>query len=315
MEPSHDVSKKAMGVDVNSLLKSQSISPSLRKHVERADVDGDGIISVEELIKLLETEQILRRERTLLIRIVSALGVACVLIIAAVVGLTYAVVHLSKDTSVQNNVLVGKGTSDAISTAGIQATYPLSEWYRVQSMSELEGLTRITIPFEDGISIFKIQDIHLIPNKSIRFDTSSENVSITVSESGISVSGDDRNSSSSRRLLSVEMDGTVSGQVIGRSTGVDGGPCKNNADCASQNCVGYFEYAGITLSEGMCVSETEKTDKLGKGSQCQYSIDCEVGTVCGLPTIDSRQKVCCVAEKTESGYYDFDGTFCPGVFR
>ncbi len=37
-----------------------------------------------------------------MVRVLAALSVACVLIIAAVVGLTYAVVEMSKDTSVEN---------------------------------------------------------------------------------------------------------------------------------------------------------------------------------------------------------------------
>ena len=64
-----DGPNQAMGLDVRSLLKSQSLSPSLREHIERTDVDGDGMISVDELLKVLETERTLRRERTLLIRI------------------------------------------------------------------------------------------------------------------------------------------------------------------------------------------------------------------------------------------------------
>ena len=239
MNPTTIEPKEAMGVDVRSILKSGSLSKSLREQITKADVDGDGIVNVDELLKVLETERMLRRERTLLIRIVIALTVACVLIIAAVVGLTYAVVHLSKDTNVQNNVLVSKDTSDVISTASMQATHPLKDVYKVQSMAELEGLNRLTIPYGDGISIFAIQDIHLVPGESIRFGTASENVSITVSESGISISGDENNSTASRRRLMLhDSEGTVSGQVLVSSGGKKdaGQPCISSTECASNAC-------------------------------------------------------------------------------
>ena len=280
--------KEAMGVDVRSILKSQSLSPSLRAQIERTDVDGDGMISVDELLGILETERTLRRERTLLIRIMIALGVACVLIIAAVVGLTYAVVHLSKDTDVQNNVLVSKGTSDAISTASMQATYPLKDLYKVESMSELEGLTQITIPFGDGISMFAIQDIHLVPGESIRFDTPSENVSITVSESGISVSGDGNNSTASRRrLMSDELEGTVSGQVlVGPGEKKDAGePCSVSTDCKLPFCA----FSALDTTQKTCCWHGE-TKPYGEGlvgnrdRYCKYSIadgqECLVNEMC-----------------------------------
>ena len=285
MNPTTIEPKEAMGVDVRSILKSQSLSQSLREQITKADVDGDGIVNVDELLKVLETERMLRRERTLLIRIVIALAVACVLIIAAVVGLTYAVVHLSKDTDVQNNVLVSKGTSDAISTASMQATHPLKDLYKVQSMSELEGLNRLTIPYGDGISIFAIQDIHLVPGESIRFGTTSENVSITVSESGISISGDENNSTASRRrLMSDELEGTVSGQVLVGSGGKKdaGQPCSSNTECERNACGRPTAADGAALeccSSGDTVTYGgyDYCTKMPKEATCWSDAMCQTG--------------------------------------
>ena len=49
------------GLDVSRLLKSQSLSASMRTNLARADIDNDGIIDVEELVKILESESALRR--------------------------------------------------------------------------------------------------------------------------------------------------------------------------------------------------------------------------------------------------------------
>jgi hypothetical protein len=299
----------ATGLDVARLLKSDSLSASMRANLQRADVDNDGIVDVEELLKILESESALRRERKLLRRIVIALGVACILIVAAVVGLTYAVVHLSKDTSVQNNVLVSKKDSQPLSTGGLRATYPLKDWYKVTSMSELEGLTQITVPFGDGLGMFQIQEVHLIPNESIRFVTSSENVSITVSESGISVTGDEKNSSATRRrLMSEEPEGTVSGQVLGRSTVEGTKECSGNDECDSWNCTGLVEFSGIVIAKGTCAP---KVNRLSTWSPCTESSQCTDGDQCKFATADeSNTKVCCRIETGSSNY-----KYCPGNTR
>jgi hypothetical protein len=296
----------ATGLDVARLLKSDSLSASMRANLQRADVDNDGIVDVEELLKILESESALRRERKLLRRIVMALGVACILIVAAVVGLTYAVVHLSKDTSVQNNVLVSKKDSQPLSTGGLRATYPLKDWYKVTSMSELEGLTQITVPFGDGLGMFQIQEVHLIPNESIRFVTSSENVSITVSESGISVTGDEKNSSATRRrLMSEEPEGTVSGQVLGRSTVEGTKECSGNDECDSWNCTGLVEFSGIVIAKGTCAP---KVNRLSTWSACTESSQCTDGDECKFATADeSNTKVCCRRETGPS-----NSKYCPG---
>ena len=189
------------GLDVSRLLKSQSLSASMRTNLARADIDNDGIIDVEELVKILESESALRRERKLLHWIVVALGIACILIVVAVVGLTYAVVHLSKDTTVHNNVLVSKADSQPLSTGSLQVSSTLKDLYKVDNLAQLQGLDQIMMPFEDGISLFGIEGVHLVPGKSVRFDTNRENLTILVTEDGISVSGGSSNSTGRRRLL------------------------------------------------------------------------------------------------------------------
>jgi hypothetical protein len=239
------------GLDVSRLLKSQSLSASMRTNLARADIDNDGIIDVEELVKILESESALRRERKLLRWIVMALGIACILIVAAVVGLTYAVVHLSKDTAVQNNVLVSKADSQPLSTGSLQVSSALKDLYKVDNLAQLQGLDQIMMPFEDGISLFGIEGVHLVPGKSVKFDTNRENLTILVTEDGISVSGGSSNSTGRRRLLDeetesiiatgtavVNMQGDLESGIIGdRKTGTgDVKPfdfCETDEDCES----------------------------------------------------------------------------------
>jgi hypothetical protein len=114
------------GLHVADLLEAPGLTSTLRERLQAADADGDGIISASEMMDVMQREITATRDRKMMVRVLAALSVACVLIIAAVVGLTYAVVEMSKDTSVENNVLVGKDGLQPLSTATLQQTLPLA---------------------------------------------------------------------------------------------------------------------------------------------------------------------------------------------
>jgi hypothetical protein len=207
------------GLHVADLLGAPGLTSTLRERLQAADADGDGFISASEMMDVMQREITATRDRKMMVRVLAALSVACVLIIAAVVGLTYAVVEMSKDTSVENNVLVGKDGLQPLSTATLQQTTPLRDLYKATSPSEVDWLTHVTVPFDDGKAILKIQNVYLVPGERVRFDTSSQDVSVVVTADGVTVSG--QKSSNGRRLLGDD-DGTGTG---------------NAADCRSR-CTG-----------------------------------------------------------------------------
>ena len=131
----------AKGLNVADLLEAPGLASSLRDRLQAADANGDGVISASEMIDVIQSEITATRDKKVMQRVLIALGVACLLIIAAVVGLTYAVVEMSKDTSVQNNVLVSKDGLQPLSTAKLQKTVQLADLYKASSPSELDWLT------------------------------------------------------------------------------------------------------------------------------------------------------------------------------
>ncbi len=161
------------------------------------------------MTEVMQSEINATRDKKLMGRVLTALGVACLLIVAAVVGLTYAVVGMSKDTSVQNNVLVSKDGLQPLSTATIQKTTPLADVYTARRPAALDWLTHLTVPFGDGEAILKVQNLHLVPGKSVRFDTAGDNVSVLVTADGVTVFGDEK-ASNGRRLV---INGGVSANV------------------------------------------------------------------------------------------------------
>ena len=207
------------GLHVADLLGAPGLTSTLRERLQAADADGDGFISASEMMDVMQREITATRDRKMMVRVLAALSVACVLIIAAVVGLTYGVVQMSKDTSVENNVLVGKDGLQPLSTATLQQTTPLRDLYQASGPSELQGLTHLTVPFGNGTGIFRIQDVFLVPGQRVRFDTAAEGVSVEVTAEGVTVSGDEQAPGGRRRLMQSEGDsGSVTGTVGSDST-------------------------------------------------------------------------------------------------
>ena len=210
------------GLNVADLLGAPGLTSTLRERLQAADANGDGIISASEMMDVMQREITATRDRKMMVRVLAALSVACVLIIAAVVGLTYAVVEMSKDTSVENNVLVGKDGLQPLSTATLQQTTPLRDLYQASGPSELQGLTHLTVPFGNGTGIFRIQDVFLVPGQRVRFDTAAEGVSVEVTAEGVTVSGDEQAPGGRRRLMQAEGgsddSGSATGTVVSDST-------------------------------------------------------------------------------------------------
>ena len=208
----------AKGLNVADLLEAPGLTSSLRDRLQAADANGDGVISASEMIDVIQSEITATRDRKVMQRVLIALGVACLLIIAAVVGLTYAVVEMSKDTSVENNVLVGKDGLQPLSTATLQKTVQLADLYKASSPSELDWLTHVTVPFGKGEAVLKIQNVYLVPGERARFDTAAENVSVEVTADGVTVSGDEQAPGGRRRLMQ-SGDGTAGGPAVGTTAG------------------------------------------------------------------------------------------------
>ena len=283
----------AKGLNVADLLEAPGLTSSLRDRLQAADANGDGVISASEMIDVIQSEITATRDRKVMQRVLIALGVACLLIIAAVVGLTYAVVEMSKDTSVQNNVLVGKDGLQPLSTATLQKTVQLADLYKASSPSELDWLTHVTVPFGKGEAVLKIQNVYLVPGERARFDTAAENVSVEVTADGVTVSGDEQAPGGRRRLME-NGDSTASGASVNglpingtllltelltyNCTLRAGG--QENADAPFQltvqkpnNTTGFETLFNITVNSCMKISEVRGPNKIHAKLRSAAGID------------------------------------------
>jgi len=222
--------KAPEGVNVAAFLEAPGLTSTLRDRLLSADANGDGVISASEMIDVLQSDADAIRDNKMMKRALIALGVACTLIIAANVGLTYAVVAMHKDTSVDNNVIVSKGGLEPLSTATLQKTVQLADLYKAGSPSELDWLTHVTVPFGEGEAWLKIQNAYLIPGQSLRFDTAAEGVSVEVTADGVTVSGDEQAPGGRRRLM--QSNGTVP-TAVGAVSGSGASPSQGTGSSPS----------------------------------------------------------------------------------
>jgi len=216
------------GLDVNDLFEAPGMTDSLKQRLQAADANGDGVISASEMIDVIQSEATAIRDNKMMKRALIALSVACLLIIAAVVGLTYAVVEMSKDTSVQGGVLSSKDGLQPLGTAMVQETSPLADLYKASSPAELESITHVTVPFGAGSAILRVQNIYLVPGQSVRLDTADESVSVVVTADRVQVLGDETSPTGMRKLMQGESSNctrttTSGGGSSGSALGTGGG--------------------------------------------------------------------------------------------
>ena len=106
------------GIPVKQLLAASGVTPSFSKRIQEADTDGNAVLSVGEVYEMFRKEHQLESENRLFRRIIVALAVVLVLLVASLTGMTYGIVYLAKDTKVSaSNALVSTSTGQTLRTA------------------------------------------------------------------------------------------------------------------------------------------------------------------------------------------------------
>ena len=162
---------EAGGINVRAL---QALSPSIRESIKRADVDGDGVISPEELVQIIHEEQNAVQSSRLLKKIVIALSLLLFFAVASIAGLTYGIVYLTTKTSVGGeNVIVSKANGIPMGSAGIINSVGLQSLYQVMDPMDLTGLQHLIVPNEakGSYRIYQVTAMELVPNESLTLNT------------------------------------------------------------------------------------------------------------------------------------------------
>ena len=196
---------ESTGISVKSLEAAAFVSPKLIESIKKADEDNDGFISAEELVHIIQAEQQAVQSSRILRKIIIALAVLLFLNVAATAGLTYGIVYLTKDSSVDSdNVVVSKSTGEPVGSATAVYSGDLANLYQTTNPVDLAGLQHLIIPEGDSFRIFQVGSMELLPNERVTLNTTVPGgPSIVIDSSGIHevVSGANTTGGAGRRLL------------------------------------------------------------------------------------------------------------------
>ncbi len=115
-------------------------------------------------------------------KILIVLSVAVLFIIVAVVGLSYALMELSKDTKIQGQVQVDKSTGHPVGTVAVKYTRGLHDAWQSSSLDDVSSLTTIKVPYGDnrGMAQFFVRSLRLEPGKRLEIETMTDGVEIII---------------------------------------------------------------------------------------------------------------------------------------
>ncbi|KAI8104521.1 hypothetical protein M9434_003076 [Picochlorum sp. BPE23] len=179
-------------VDVESLLRSCSakgLSAKLTDRIREADVDQDGVLSVDELVEVMRREMQAVSDRKLFRNILLALFVAVLVLIATLCGTVYAIVDLSKEVKNDNGVLVSSSSGDVMSTGSAQQTVPVGPdlLSLAASPESLSNAHSLVLPAVEGgeTTVYKIAKLVSSPGTGSMDITTVDGTLLLVNQSGV----------------------------------------------------------------------------------------------------------------------------------
>lgn len=188
-------------VNVQELLRSEAISPKLAARIQAADVNNDGILSIDELFEVMRSAERAVSDRKLMRNFLIALVAAVLILIATLCGTVYAIVKLTQEVNDNNGVLVSTATKQPMSTGGLRLQMGVDSLFKYPNPSVLESFDSLVLSSEEGDTLYKVAKIVAQRNTSATVYTVDGTV-IEVDETGMSIIDKDAPAGSARRLNS-----------------------------------------------------------------------------------------------------------------
>jgi hypothetical protein len=119
----------------------------------------------------MQSERKAVSDRRLFLRLMIAQGVALLLLLAAMTGMTYVVVELSKDTKQDNNVLVSKDSGAPLATAAVKTEMALADLY-LADPAAAQHFEKMTVGNPSGgFDVYFVASLSFQPNVSVTITT------------------------------------------------------------------------------------------------------------------------------------------------
>ena len=159
---------KSHTIPIHPLLQFPGLSESLKSSIKEADLDGDGELSVQEVLSILEQEHRARADRKLFRNILIALVSGMLIMIAALCGTVYAIVDMNSQLQDDNNVIVSKSSGQPMATAAAKTIHDVGAFLSLspEQMSTMEALL---LSDTDGsiFNIYRLSSVSYSPGAGI----------------------------------------------------------------------------------------------------------------------------------------------------
>ncbi|KAL4548595.1 hypothetical protein Ndes2526B_g01156 [Nannochloris sp. 'desiccata'] len=201
----------ALKISKSHMERATEFKPHLRKYADRLtaiDKDGNGELDLTEVCEVLDEMATIEKQKRLLKWFGIISGLFSLLSIAAIVGLTYALVQNSKDTKFEGDsaLLFSKVTGTPVGIGRAMATGSFSDLLDM-TPAELRSVETITIPEGEGFEVYRVSSIAAIPNTSAKVTTTTGKI-FEINDEGLQAVNA---TSGSRRLLALSASGSVAG--------------------------------------------------------------------------------------------------------
>jgi hypothetical protein len=146
--------------------------PLLQQRVAKADVGNKGRISRRDILDALQREASAKQKLRRGLVAGSILLAFCLLMLAANAALTYAVVAMSKDTSVQaGGVMTARASGEVVGTAQAAELADVLYAYLTPAdqASALLNLKSLLVVTNSSVSAFQVLSAHLVPGQRLEF--------------------------------------------------------------------------------------------------------------------------------------------------
>ncbi|KAL4542014.1 hypothetical protein Ndes2526B_g06501 [Nannochloris sp. 'desiccata'] len=204
-----DVEKDTCSVSM--LMQLKSMTPSLARRIKDADVDRDGQLSIEEIIKAIESETTAAEDAHMMKWMVIGTLALLVILLGTLAGAIYGLVELNKDISASDNILTSSSTGQVLTAGVAQERSPLQALYLSDSPMLAINLQKMILSSaESGSATYSVASVQVKPNTSATILTTTGETFIVDAE-GIRTSGG--NTSGGRRLLFWDTVGEIVGDI------------------------------------------------------------------------------------------------------
>lgn len=168
-------------LNIQSIIQKENLPETVVKALERADIDKNGELSLEEIVLVLQDSDKANKERQMFkwLCIVCTLGF--LIIVATMGGAIYGLVELTDNVKSDDDILMSKSKEPL--SAGLLYTVQAAEQLFDQDPKSVMQTESIALSNEDGSILYqRVAEIEIVPGIRAEITTTSGDAYVITAE-------------------------------------------------------------------------------------------------------------------------------------